>query len=223
MYGLTEAFRSTYVPPENIDTHKDSIGIAIPNAEVLVLREDGTECEDNEPGELVHRGALVAQGYWNAPEKTAQRFKTRSIIKGCVLPEMVVWSGDTVRRDKDGYLYFISRKDDMIKTSGYRVSPNEIEEVVYQYKYSGEAVALGIEHPVIGQAILLLVTPKGELFDSNSLIKHCKNKFPTFMQPAEIIVLDDLPRNQNGKIDLSLIHISEPTRLKTRSSMPSSA
>ena len=132
MYGLTEAFRSTYLPPEEVDRRPDSIGKAIPNAEILVLREDGTPCAPEEPGELVHRGALVAMGYWGDPEKTAERFRPLPGREaGLVLPEIAVFSGDTVRMDADGFLYFIGRRDEMIKTSGYRVSPTEIEEVLY--------------------------------------------------------------------------------------------
>ncbi len=202
MYGLTEAFRSTYVPPELIDSHQDSIGIAIPNAEVLVLREDGSECADNEPGELVHRGSLVSMGYWNAPDKTAERFKPiPGSLSGKVLQQAAVWSGDTVRRDKDGFLYFISRKDDMIKTSGYRVSPNEVEEVVYQSELVKEAVALGIAHPVLGQAIVLVVVAKHEALERADLMAYCKKQLPNFMHPAEIILKPGLARNQNGKID----------------------
>ncbi|HNM56070.1 MAG TPA: acyl-CoA ligase (AMP-forming), exosortase A system-associated, partial [Thauera aminoaromatica] len=127
MYGLTEAFRATYLPPEELDRRPDSIGKAIPDAEVLVLREDGSECAPNEPGELVQRGALVAMGYWNDPERSAERFRPLPAAApgrepGLVLPEIAVFSGDTVRRDEDGYLYFIGRRDEMIKTSGYRVS-----------------------------------------------------------------------------------------------------
>lgn len=202
MYGLTEAFRSTYVPPELIDTHQNAIGIAIPNAEVLVLREDGSECADNEPGELVHRGSLVSMGYWNAPEKTAERFKPiPGPLSGKILPELAVWSGDTVKRDKDGFLYFISRKDDLIKTSGYRVSPNEVEEVVYQSDLVKEAVALGIAHPVLGQAIVLVVVARNNMPDNKELLAYCKKNLPNFMHPADIIIKPALERNQNGKID----------------------
>ncbi len=202
MYGLTEAFRSTYVPPEFIDSHQDSIGIAIPNAEVLVLREDGSECADNEPGELVHRGSLVAMGYWNAPAKSREIFKpVCNELSAKVNPELAVWSGDTVRRDKDGFLYFISRKDDMIKTSGYRVSPNEIEEVVYQSDLVQEVVALGITHPLLGQAITLVIVAKDRSLASKTLLAYCKKNLPNFMHPAEIIIKSSLARNQNGKID----------------------
>ena len=133
MYGLTEAFRATYLPPEEVERRPDSIGKAIPNSEILVLRPDGTPCAPDEPGELVQRGALVAQGYWNDAEKTAERFKPlpRAAASGLMLPEIAVFSGDTVRRDAEGFLYFIGRKDEMIKSSGYRISPSEVEEVLY--------------------------------------------------------------------------------------------
>src|SRR5690606_728353 len=121
MYGLTEAFRSTYLPPSEIDRRPGSIGKAIPNAEILVLRPDGTECDPEEPGELVHRGALVAQGYWNDPERTREKFRPLpSGEPGFQHTEVAVWSGDTVKKDRDGFLYFIGRRDEMIKSSGYR-------------------------------------------------------------------------------------------------------
>ncbi len=202
MYGLTEAFRSTYVPPELIDSHQDSMGIAIPNAEILVLRQDGTECADNEPGELVHRGSLVSMGYWNNPNKTSEIFKPiPSLLSDKTTPELAVWSGDTVRRDKDGFLYFISRKDDMIKTSGYRVSPNEIEEIVYQFDRTKEVIALGIPHPILGQAITLLVVPKDKNIQEQDLSVFCKKNLPNFMHPSKIFFKEALDRNQNGKID----------------------
>ena len=208
MYGLTEAFRSTFLDPEQLDLRPDSIGKAIPNAEVLVLREDGTRCEPGEPGELVHRGPLVALGYWNDPGKTAQRFRPLpSIEHGLPLQETAVWSGDTVRIDADGYLYFIGRRDEMIKTSGYRVSPSEVEEVVYRTGLAGEAAAVGVPHPVLGQAIALLVTPRmGQSLDATALMAACKAQLPAFMLPAWVEVrLDALPRNPNGKIDRKLL------------------
>ncbi|MDX1392651.1 MAG: acyl-CoA ligase (AMP-forming), exosortase A system-associated, partial [Rheinheimera sp.] len=133
MYGLTEAFRSTYLPPSELSRRPGSMGKAIPNAEVVVVREDGSLCAPNEPGELVHRGPLVSLGYWNAPEKTAERFKFDPVAPGGIqIPQKAVWSGDTVRCDEEGFLYFIGRRDEMIKTSGYRVSPTEVEEEVYR-------------------------------------------------------------------------------------------
>ena len=200
MYGLTEAFRSSYLPPDQVDDRPDSMGKAIPNAELMVVRPDGSECDANEPGELVHRGALVALGYWNDKEKTAERFKPApGQPEGLPLTEIAVWSGDQVRRDEEGYLYFIGRNDEMIKTSGYRVSPSEVEEVLYSSGLVTEAVALGLSHPRIGQGILLVCT--AEQADEERLLIHCKQQLPNFMVPHAIRYLDSLPRNPNGKID----------------------
>ncbi len=203
MYGLTEAFRSTWLPPDEIDLRPGSIGKAIPNAEVMVVREDGTPCAPHEPGELVHRGSLVALGYWNNPEKTARRFRpVPSQINGLPLPEIAVWSGDTAYMDEDGYFYFVGRQDDMLKSSGYRISPTEIEEVVYDSGLVGEAVAIGVPHPVLGQGIVVVATPaKGIEPCPKSLVAVCKGKLPSYMVPAEVIYQATLPRNANGKID----------------------
>jgi len=204
MYGLTEAFRSTYLPPEEVDRRPTSMGKAIPNAEILVVREDGSECAPGEPGELVHRGALVSMGYWNDPEKTAERFRPLPGQRPeLVLSELAVWSGDTVRRDEEGFLYFVSRRDEMIKTSGYRVSPTEIEEVVYRSGLVAEVAAFGVDHPVLGQAIVLVAQPaEGKGVDSRVLIDACRAQLPAFMVPAHVDWLDAaLPRNANGKID----------------------
>ncbi|HLW04754.1 MAG TPA: acyl-CoA ligase (AMP-forming), exosortase A system-associated [Azoarcus sp.] len=207
MYGLTEAFRATYLPPEEIDRRPDSIGKAIPNAEVLVLREDGSECAPNEPGELVQRGPLVALGYWNDTEKTAERFRPLPTHltghnDGLVLPEIAVFSGDTVRRDEDGYLYFIGRHDEMIKTSGYRVSPTEVEEVLYATRMVEECIAFGLPDPTLGQVIHAVVTPARDEIDINALLAECRIHMPAYMVPAHIEVRQGpLPRNANGKID----------------------
>jgi acyl-CoA ligase (AMP-forming) (exosortase A-associated) len=208
MYGLTESFRSTFLPPSELDRRPDSIGKAIPNAEVLVVREDGTPCAPGEPGELVHRGALVSLGYWNDPEKTAERFKPApGLPEGLVMPEIAVWSGDTVRKDEDGFLYFISRRDEMIKTSGYRVSPTEVEEVIYATGLVGEAAALGMPHPVLGQAIVVVATARdGVQLDTEKLLAQCRQQLPAFMVPARVIAREgSLPRNPNGKIDRKLM------------------
>lgn len=207
MYGLTEAFRSTYLPPDQIDIRPTSIGKAIPNAQILVVRPDGTECEPDEAGELVHRGSLVAMGYWNDPAKTAQRFKLNPAkLVGIPLPEIAVWSGDQVKRDKEGFLYFISRMDEMIKTSGYRVSPSEVEEVIYGLPKIKEVAAIGLPHPALGQAILLVVTLV-EAADTTpqDIIKYCKKGLPNFMVPQQVILLDSMPHNQNGKVDRKLL------------------
>ena len=208
MYGLTEAFRSTFLPPEEVDKRPDSIGKAIPNAEILVLREDGTPCDANEPGELVHRGALVGMGYWNDPEKTAERYKplpsnTPGREAGLVLPELAVYSGDNVRRDEEGFLYFIGRRDEMMKTSGYRVSPTEVEEILYATRLVGECVAFGVDHETLGQSIQVIATPPadGEL-DIPALLAECRKQMPAYMVPSGIEARQGpLPRNPNGKID----------------------
>lgn len=208
MYGLTEAFRSTYLPPQELDGRPESMGRAIPNAEILVVREDGSSCLPNEPGELVHRGPLVALGYWNDKEKTAERFKPVPQPDAALpITEMAVWSGDTVRMDEQGFLYFISRRDEMIKTSGYRVSPSEVEEVVYSSNLVAEAVAIGTPHPVLGQAIIVVATPKSnQELDSDALMAVCKQTLPAFMIPARIEAwTGSLPRNANGKIDRKLL------------------
>ena len=204
MYGLTEAFRSTYLPPEELDRRPESMGKAIPNAEIMVVREDGTTCAPGEPGELVHRGSLVAMGYWNDPAKTAERYRPApGADPNIPLQEIAVWSGDTVRADEDGFLYFVARKDDMIKTSGYRVSPTEVEEVIYGSGLVGHAAAIGIAHAVLGQAIVVVASPAENRsdVDTKALLDECKNRLPNFMVPAHIHVQAELPRNPNGKID----------------------
>lgn len=207
MYGLTEAFRSTYLPPDQIDLRPDSMGKAIPNAEIMVVREDGSPCAPHEPGELVHRGSLVSLGYWNDPAKTAERFKPApGQLSGLPLTEIAVWSGDTVTMDEEGYLYFVGRKDDMIKTSGYRVSPSEIEEVVYASGLVKEAAAIGIEHSALGQAVVVVASVNDAAgFDPQMLIDRCKAQLPNFMIPARVETLPELPRNPNGKIDRKLL------------------
>jgi len=203
MYGLTEAFRSTFLPPEKIDERRGSMGKAIPNAEILVVRPDGTPAAPNEPGELVHRGALVALGYWNDPERTAARFKPAPGRPGGIpTTELAVWSGDTVRMDEDGYLYFMGRSDGMIKTSGYRVSPEEIEEVVYAHGGVETVAAIGVPHETLGQAVVLIVRllPGCEL-DEATLMAVCRRELANYMVPQRVIFTDEMLQNPNGKID----------------------
>ncbi|ADC62735.1 acyl-CoA ligase (AMP-forming), exosortase A system-associated [Allochromatium vinosum] len=204
MYGLTEAFRSTYLPPDEIDQRPGSMGKAIPNAEILVVREDGSPCAPGEPGELVHRGVHVSLGYWNDPQKTSERFKPLpGQSSGLPIPEIAVWSGDTVKMDEDGYLYFVGRRDEMIKTSGYRVSPTEVEEVVYATQRVAEVAAVGVAHPVLGQAVVLITyAPDHNDEAGAAILTECQKRLPAFMVPARIIVRHEpLPRNPNGKID----------------------
>ncbi len=204
MYGLTEAFRSTYLDPAEVDRRPDSIGKAIPDAEILVVREDGSICDPHEPGELVHRGALVSLGYWNDPERTAERFRPApGRPAGIMVTELAVFSGDVVKRDEDGFLYFVSRKDEMIKTSGYRVSPTEIEEVVYETGMVRDAVALGVDDERLGQHIVVVVA--GDAIDAAALQADLRKRLPLYMVPKHVIVKPEIPRSPNGKFDRTLL------------------
>lgn len=210
MYGLTEAFRSTYLDPAEVDRRPGSIGKAIPNNEVLVVRPDGTTCDPGEEGELVHRGPLVALGYWNDPVRSAERFKPApGRDAGWRTTEIAAWSGDAVVADEDGFLYFVGRKDEMIKTSGYRVSPTEVEEVAYATGQVRDAVALGVDDQDLGQRVLLVVTPTDhDGFDADDLIAELKQRLPLYMVPSLLEVWDEMPRSPNGKFDRARIRES---------------
>jgi acyl-coenzyme A synthetase/AMP-(fatty) acid ligase len=179
------------------------MGKAIPNAEILVVRPDGTPCDAGEPGELVHRGPLVSLGYWNDSAQTAARFKPSPVQPPeLTIPELAVWSGDTVMRDEEGYLFFIGRRDEMIKTSGYRVSPTEVEEVIYATGLVAEAVVVGSPHPVLGKAIVVIgVAANPSEAVTDELMAACRKTLPSYMVPAHVEWRDALPRNANGKID----------------------
>jgi len=207
MYGLTEAFRSTYLPPAEVARRPGSIGRAIPNAEVLVVRPDGTLCDADEPGELVHRGALVALGYWNDAARTALRFRPAPGQDPALpLPEMAVWSGDTVRRDAEGFLYFVGRSDEMIKVSGYRISPTEVESVLHASGLVSEVAVFGVDDATLGQAIVAVAVADPGLVDRAALLAECKRRLPAYMVPAQIVLRTEaLPRNPNGKIDRNLL------------------
>jgi acyl-CoA synthetase (AMP-forming)/AMP-acid ligase II len=199
MYGLTEAFRSTYLPPEQLKIRPNSIGKAIPNAQLMLLNAEGEECGVDEPGELVHRGALVAKGYWNNPQATTARFKPLPEQPiGLSQPEIAVWSGDLMRRDADGFLYFLGRRDAQIKTAGYRVSPDEIESVVIDLPEVTLAVAQGVPHPQLGQAIVLWVQATCQV---TVVQRYCRTHLANFMQPCDYIVLSEMPLTMNGKPD----------------------
>ncbi len=201
MYGLTEAFRSTFLDPDEIDKRPDSIGKAIPNVEIFVLNKDGKECKPHEEGELVHRGALISKGYWNNPEKTAEVFRPNPLLgKANAHLETVVFSGDIVKKDEEGFLYYVGRKDHMIKTKGYRVSPTEVEELISNMEGISECVATGFEK---NDEILLRVFV--HLTDSSltpdDIIRFCKRNFPFYLVPDEVIVVDHFPLTPTGKID----------------------
>jgi acyl-CoA synthetase (AMP-forming)/AMP-acid ligase II len=207
MYGLTEAFRSTYLDPKEVDRRPGSIGKAIPNAEIMVVNSEGKPCVPGEEGELVHRGALVSLGYWNDPARTAERFRPApGRQEGIPIQEMAVWSGDIVKTDQEGFLYYVGRRDDMIKTSGYRVSSTEIEEVIFTTGLVDEAVAIGVPHPTLGQGIVVVAKPKGGgPLAQDELLGACRRDLPLYMVPALFVERQHLPRNPNGKIDHSAL------------------
>lgn len=209
MYGLTEAFRSTYLNPALIDANPTSMGRGIPFAEIMVVAPDGTEAAPDQPGELVHAGPLVAQGYWQDGARTAERFKPAPAYSR--YGGMAVWSGDTVRRDADGLIYFVGRDDAMIKTSGNRVSPTEIEEVAVESGLVAEACALGRKDERLGAAIVLFVRGSG---DDEGLKAHLKATLPNFMQPAQVVWLEAFPKSANGKLDRTVLaeELSEKAR-----------
>ncbi|MEO7601757.1 MAG: AMP-binding protein [Sphingomicrobium sp.] len=187
MYGLTEAFRSSSLDPAMVDAHPDSIGTAIPFATLRVMRPDGSEAAPGEEGKLVHSGPLVAQGYWNDPSRTAERFRGGE-----------VWSGDTVVMGEDGLLRFRGRDDAMIKVSGNRVSPTEIEEAALASGAVADAAAFGVADERLGQAVVLVVAGEG---GEDELRAHLKRELPPHMQPVRIVWKDRLPIGPNGKLD----------------------
>ncbi|MGZ3257904.1 MAG: acyl-CoA ligase (AMP-forming), exosortase A system-associated [Croceibacterium sp.] len=196
MYGLTEAFRSTYLDPSLVGTHPTSMGKAIPFAEILVIGDDGRVTSAGEEGELVHCGPLVAQGYWQDADRTAERFKPAP--EESQYGGTAVWSGDRVVRDGDGLLYFVGRRDAMIKSAGNRISPQEIEEAALATGLVSEAAAVGVKDERLGQAVLLVVRGGG---DDEGLKAALKRDLPNFMQPHEVRWVERMPLNPNGKID----------------------
>ncbi len=211
MYGLTEAFRSTYLPPEELDRRPTSMGKAIPDTEILVLNEHGQPCKPGEIGELVHRGPTVSLGYWNRPEDTARALRPNPLLP----PEMgdcekVCYSGDLVKMDEDGFLYFIGRRDTMIKSSGFRISPTEIEEVLFQTGKIRGAAVIGIPDDVLGQVIKAFVIAKdGTPIDTAALLTVCAEKMPRYMVPKFIEVLTELPKTSSGKVDYPALRRKE--------------
>ncbi|MCW3848399.1 acyl-CoA ligase (AMP-forming), exosortase A system-associated [Sphingomonas sp. LB-2] len=201
MYGLTEAFRSTFLDPALVDANPDSVGRAIPFAEILVVRPDGSRAAPGETGELVHAGPLVAQGYWQDAERTAQRF--RPAPDYATSGGMAVWSGDTVIEGADGLLRFVGRDDEMIKSAGNRISPTEIEEAVLSGGEAAEAAAFGVRDERLGQAIV--VVARGDGAREADLRDRLRRELPSFMQPVRYEWRGELPRNANGKLDRAAI------------------
>ena len=208
MYGLTEAFRSTYLAPEEL--HRSSpeqgncIGKAIPNTEIMVITKEGKEAAPGEPGELVHRGPTVAMGYWGNEEATRRAYRPNPLAPPELLDvERVVYSGDTVERDAEGYLYFLGREDAMIKNQGYRLSPEEVENLLLSSGLVHEACAFGVENPAVGQDVIAAISLRNGVEEGavDRIREYAINNGPPYMIPKEILVRDELPKTGSGKID----------------------
>jgi acyl-CoA ligase (AMP-forming) (exosortase A-associated) len=200
MYGLTEAFRATYLDPSEIDRRPGSIGKAIPNAEIYVINKKGEEAKPEEVGELIQGGPLVSKGYWGKFKETVKKIRQNPFKKNH--KDLVCFSGDLVRKDKDGFFYFIGRESGMIKSLGYRISPTEIESVLYGNDNIKEAVAFGIPDELIGQKIKIVVTLKDKGFlQKDDIMKYCIDNMSSYMIPKEIEIIDEMPVMPSGKID----------------------
>lgn len=202
MYGLTEAFRSTYLPPADVDKRPTSIGKAIPETEVFVVTKEGRLAQPNEPGILVHRGPTVSMGYWNRPDETARVLKANPLIdehKGC---DTVCFSGDLVTQDEDGYLYFVARDDAMIKSAGFRISPSEVEEVLMGKGMFSQVAVIGIPDEWVGQKVVAVaVAIVDQSPDTKAVLKSLSETLPVHMVPSRIDLVDMLPQTANGKVD----------------------
>jgi long-chain acyl-CoA synthetase len=196
MYGLTECKRVTYLPPDQLDIRPTSVGRGMPNEEVWLVDEAGQRLPFGATGELVIRGSNVMRGYWGKPEETAKRLKP-----GPIAGEMVLHSGDLFRTDGEGWLYFVARKDDIIKSRGEKVSPREVENVLYGMPGILEAAVVGVPDPVLGEAVKAFVTLKmGVLLSERDVIKYCLSKLESFMAPKHVTFVDELPKTDTGKI-----------------------
>ncbi len=195
MYGLTETKRTLYLPPDQLERRPDSVGIAIPGTEVWLENEQGQRLEPGETGELVVRGRHVMRGYWGDPEMSARRFRT-----GPIPGERLCYSGDLFRTDAEGYFYFVARKDDIIKSRGEKVSPKEVENVLYRLPGVLEAAVIGVPDPVLGQAIKVFVVQNGNDLTENDIFRHCKANLEDFMVPKFVEFCAELPKTTSGKI-----------------------
>lgn len=201
MFGLTECKRVSYLPPEEIDRRTDSVGRAMPNCETMILDDDGNELGPHEVGELVVRGTNVMKGYWESPELTAQRLKP-----GRIPHEMWLYTGDLFRSDEEGFLYWVGRKDDIIKSRGEKVSPREVEDVLHQHPRIAEAAVVGVDDEVLGQAVRAVVQLQpGTELTVRDVQSHCRSFLEDFMVPQQIHFQDALPRTANGKVDKKLL------------------
>jgi acyl-CoA ligase (AMP-forming) (exosortase A-associated) len=200
MYGLSEAFRSTYLPPEEIDRRPHSMGRAIPETEIFAVDAEGRECGVDDVGELVHAGPTVALGYWNRPDATEAVF--RADPRGQPGAPKVVYSGDLVRRDGDGFFTYVGRRDQQIKSHGFRISPEEVEETIQASNLVAEVVVRGVPDEVAGMVVEAHVVPRDpERFESGALLAYCEAEMPRHMVPKRVQVHAALPRTSSGKVD----------------------
>ena len=201
MYGLTECKRVSYLPPEQLDIRPSSVGKGMPNEEVYVVDENGNRVAPGVVGELVIRGANVMKGYWELPEET-----DRCLKAGPLPGEKVLYSGDLFRADEEGYLYFVGRKDDIIKTRGEKVSPREVEDVLYALEGIAEAAVIGVPDPILGSAIKAVLTlHPGAQITKQDVLRHCAAKLEDFMRPKIVEFRASLPKTESGKISKRLI------------------
>lgn len=215
MYGLTEAFRSTYLPPARFAAKMGSIGQAIPNAQVFVVRHGIGPAKPGEQGELVHAGPLVSLGYWEQPEITAAKIRPSPELAHLIGDTPVVWSGDLVRVDEDGDLWFVSRMDEMIKTLGFRLSPTEVEDAIAQSGMVADVVAYGVEDAELGEAVHVAVALLPGA-DETTLTGHCTRVMPHYMRPQRIFAWDGtMPRTASGKLDRPAIISTAKAELAT--------
>jgi long-chain acyl-CoA synthetase len=196
MYGLTECKRVTYLPPEQLDVRPTSVGRGMPNSEVWLVDDDDRRLPNGSCGELVIRGSHVMRGYWEQPEATAERLKP-----GPYPGEMVLYSGDVFRTDSEGYLYFVARKDDIIKSRGEKVSPREVENAIYSIDGVREVAVVGVPDPLLGEAIkAFVVLDGGRRYTERDVIRHCLAQLENFMAPKFVEFVAELPRTDTGKV-----------------------
>jgi acyl-CoA ligase (AMP-forming) (exosortase A-associated) len=217
MYGLTEAFRSTYLPPQEVDRRPTSIGKAIPDTEILVISDDGRLCGAGEVGELVHRGPTVSLGYWGHPELTDRVLRPHPLQHPAIGNlERVCYSGDLVKMDEEGFLYFVGRRDNLIKSSGFRISPNEVEAALCKAGRLREAAVIGLPDPALGQFIKAFVVPQeGAALDADALLADVATMLPRHMIPKIVEVLPELPKTSTGKINYPELRRCEPSAVET--------
>jgi len=198
MYGLTECKRVSYLPPAELMRRPASVGKAMPNSETWIVDAQDQRIEEPwKPGELVVRGANVMKGYWNLPDETAKRLRP-----GVYPGETVLYTGDLFQMDEEGYLYFVSRRDDMIKTGGEMVSPKEVENALYELSDVTEAAAVAVDDDILGQAIkAVVVISEASQLTERDIIKHCSQKLENFKVPKQVDIRHDLlPKTTTGKI-----------------------